>query len=390
MKATTHISMQSALIIRKLRITTWLRLHPEFVTKPRAFARRHNVDLANDIFPVTDIRNDPDADYRHERIKKIKANIHLVSHSIRLFTMRDSKGDWIQSIDLYPSQLLYNVKRHPHAKGDLQRSLSILMKQVAPLLADPLDALHIVPGLVQDMEHVASWSEVDSELLMPAIYVQCFHNLNHQLTGPAQGTKPKRIQLGNKNDDCVIRIKEEKSKIKGVKGAPVEGCRVRLILQGRALTNQFAQFGTTATIDNDDYMVAFTESSIAQVHQSVTGRMEGTYLAVPAEWRNRAEGKPMTSAKFIALLSRLTSIPLDELQAMDEDIRDPSKRTIGRLDKDLEIEFNRLAPVSASSLFQSITYPAPIHGIATSPGEIDAEIARVYGMASSDSILQQV
>lgn len=388
MKNTTLISTQPALIIRKLRITTRIQL--QFVADPRSFARRHKVDLASDIFPVTDIRRDPNADYWLGRIKNIKANIPLARRSISLFTIRDCEGDWIQSIDLYPSQLLYDVKRHPHAYGDLQLSLSILMKQVAPLLVDPLDARHIVPGLVQGKDHIASWSEVDSELLMPAIYVQCFHNLKHQLTGPAQGTKPKRIQLGNKNDDCVIRIKEEKRKIKGVKGGLVEGCRVRLILQKPTLTYQFAPFGTTATMDKDINLVSFTELSIAQVHQSVMARMEGTYLPVPEEWRNRDEGKRMTSAKFIALISQLTSIPLDELLAINREINRPAISTIQRLKKDLLIESSRLNSVPVSSLFHSGAYSTPLPAVSSLPDKTDAEIARVYGIARFDSNLQQV
>lgn len=383
MKDTTLISTQPALIIRKLRITTRIQLHPEFVANPRFFARRHKVDLASDIFPITDIRQDPNADYWHGCIKNIKANIPLARRSISLFTIRDCEGDWIQSIDLYPSQLLYDVKRHHHAYGDLQLSLSILMKQVAPLLADPLDARHIVPGLVQGKDHIASWSEVDSELLMPAIYVQCFHNLKHQLTGPAQGTKPKRIQLGNKNDDCVIRIKEEKTKIKGVKGGPVEGCRVRLILQKPTLTYQFAPFGTTATMDKDKNLVSFTELSIAQVHQSVMARMEGTYLPVPEEWRNRDEGKRMTSAKIIALLSQLTSIPLDELLAIDRDIRSPSTSTIQRLKKELLIESSRLNSVPVSSLFHQGAYPQLTPGESSRLCEMNEDIVRVYGVSSA-------
>ena len=54
-----HTQSRLPVSIRSLKITTDIRLHPEFSESPRAFARRHGVDLADDIFSETSFKKDP-------------------------------------------------------------------------------------------------------------------------------------------------------------------------------------------------------------------------------------------------------------------------------------------------------------------------------------------
>jgi hypothetical protein len=347
------------------------------------------VDLADDVFPETGFRKDPDADGSAERIEATKANIHLVRYgAIRLFTKRDDDGDWVRSIDINPSQLLYGVERLPLANGDLPLSLSILRTKIMPLLANPLDERHIVPGLVQDNDNdndndndgdpdddndeepVAYWSKVNTELLLAGIDIRCLHGLSHPDTGPVDGATRKRIQFGDKQDDCVIRIKAAKWQSAGPHGTQtVHGIRVCLILKGRVLPGEFMPFGTTALVDDTRFLLAMPEPSIASVHQAVMARMEGTFLPVPPEWRDGAQGKRITTAKVMALISQLTSMPLGELRAMDEEIRHPSDSTSKRLNKDLATESGRLTPVPVATLFHPSAYANPTSGAtSTSPG----------------------
>lgn len=380
------------MFIRSISISTNIRLHPGFVADPRAFARRRKVKLADDVFPETSFRknrtkdpdnlNDPGS---KERIETVKSNIHLIRHgAIRLFTERDDEGDWIRSINLNPSMLLYDAKRHVLAAADLPRSLNMLRKQVSPMLVDPLSARHIVPGLVPDEEPVAYWSEADTEVLLPGINIRCLHGISHPFTGPAEGAKPNRIQLGDKKDDCLIRIKEAKWKIDGPDGSEnVEGIRVRLILKGRALTDQFRTFEKNATVNNTWRVVQFTMAGAARVHQSVMARLEGNYLPVPAEWRDSSKDKPLTPAKAMALVSRLIPIPLEEIRAMDEEIRHPSESTRKRLNKDLPLELSRLAAFPVATLFHAAAYTFQNPEAAHPADDIDPLIADVYGKLGS-------
>lgn len=384
MKKTPTTIPHQHMMIRNLSISTNIQLHPDFVSNPRAFVRRRKVDLADVVFPETDFRQAPDDPYHNNRIERTKFNIHLVRHgAIRLFTERDGDSDWIRSIDLNPSILLHDAKRRVLAAGELLLSLKNLRDKVTPLLASPPDARHIVPGLAQDGEPLAYWSEVDSEFLFPEIDIRCLHGLSHPLTGSAEGAKPDRIQLGDKKDDRVIRTKKAKWEIEGADGLrAVEGIRVRLILKGRALTDEFLPFATMAKVKGCWRVVAFSEAGPACVHQSVMSRIEGTFLPVPVEWRSRSEGKKhLTHAKAMALVSHLTSIPVAELRTMDQDIRHPSESTRKRLNKELPIEFSRLAPVPLATLFQPSAYASGATGIPRARGNIDPDIAAAYGPA---------
>lgn len=366
------------MFLRRLRISTNIRLHSDFSVEPTTFARRYGVTLADDVYPETSFKRDLDDPESDGRIMQRKFNIHLVRHgAIRLLVERDKDhADWVRSIELNPSMLIYAEKKQPHRIGDLTLALNILSKQISPLLADPLDAQNIIPGLIESEEPIAFWSLIDSEIVLPEIKVYCLHGLSHPNTGPAEGVKEDRIQLGDKQDDCVIRFKEANWPCDG---QMVEGTRVRLILKGRILTEEFKAFGTITKIDNTMRLLSFTESGIAHVHQAVMARTEGTYLPVPVEWRDRTKGKPLTHAKVIALTSCLTSTDPEEIRLMDEEIRSNSDSTRKRLKKDLPIECNRLVPRPVSSLFQPSAPTFPASGLSHTDDRIIPTIAEVYG-----------
>lgn len=317
-----------------------------------------------------------------DRIERNKSNIHLVRYdAISLFTERDSAGDWIRSIEINPSLLLYEEKRHAISDKDFPLSLKIMRDKVSLLLAAPLHVPFIVPGLVCDDEAVSYWSEIDAEVYFPGISISCLHNLSHPLTGLAQGAKVDRIQLGDKKDNCVIRIKVAQWEINGPNGLQiVEGIRVRLILRGRILTEEFKKLATTTKIDNTWRLTSFSLKDAARVHQSVLARMEGNYLPVPVEWRNSKKGdKALSPAKTIALLSRLTNIHLDDIRKLYEEISCPAESTIKRMDERLPLELSRLAPVPVGTLFQPSAYSFQNPGGAQVPSELDSLIDAAYG-----------
>lgn len=362
-----------------LTISTMLRLDPEFTRAPLVFARRRGVDLANHVFPETSFKKDPGGE---EKLAKVKANIHLVRHgAIRLFFERDADGDWVKSINLNPAILLYGAERHPLIDHDFLRSLSILRRRVPPLLADPLDAQHIVPGLADEGDPIAYWSGLRSEILLPGILRRGLHGLSHPMTGPAQGNTKTRIQLGNNDDDCVIRFTEAKAGRSGPgvsRGAA--GVRVELLLKGPSLPPRFARLGTTALVRDHHRLISFPGSSVALVHQNVMSQLEGIYLPVPPEWSDKSLGKRVTHAKVFALLSSLTAVPLQKLRKIDEELRHPSDDTRERLDKAVLEAARWLTPAPVSTLFTSSVYSAQAAGMATpADGRIDPQIAAAYG-----------
>lgn len=369
----------------RLKISTDIPIHPGFSEAPASFARQHGVELVGDVCPEISYKNDPD---NQEKTTKAEANIHLVQHdAIRLFTKRDSDdGVRLRSIDLNPSLLLYGAKNHPLTEGDLREALDILRSAVAPLLAEPSDASHIVPGPGGEEEPRAYWSAISIEVFLPGILLPCLHDLSHPNTGPAEGASKKQIQLGNKSDDNVIRFKKANWQTASPHGVQeVDGVSVRLSLKGHALRAAFGSFGTTAFVKDIRRLVSFPVASVASVHQAELSRLEGTYLPVPPEWRDEDQGKPITHSKTMALVSQLTTIPIEELQEIDEELRHPSASTSKRLKKDLVVEAGRLKPVPVSTLFQPSVYATRLPGTPPlTPGGIDPLVARAYGNQPSD------
>jgi hypothetical protein len=369
----------------KLDIATDIRIHPEFVEAPQNFALRQGVDLATDVSPETSFKREPET---LEKRAKVKTNIHLVEHrAIRLFTERDDKGDWIRTIELTPSLLLYGVKNHPLTDDDLLMSLSLLKEKVAPLLAYPNDVNHIVPGLASNGEAIAYWSGIESEILLPGILLPCIHDLRHPKAGPADGATNKRIQLGDKSARggsragyviCLQSAKWENIDLSGEQ--IVNGISVTLRLGRNALPAEFARFGTTASVNGIRRLTAFPASSVARVHQSVMSRLEGTYLPVPPEWTDRSHGKAVTRAKTLALFSQLTPIPLEELRGMHDQQRPISESTRRRLDQKVAVAMHQLNPVPVSTLFGSEVYSAhEPPTTARTDQRVDPEIEEAYG-----------
>jgi hypothetical protein len=362
--------------LRNLRAATRIRLHPEFAKDPALFARHHGVDLVGEVSPATSFRTNSGSNDKDE---SVKANIHLVQHkAIRLFTERDDDGDWIRSIDVNPAMLLHDDKNDLLIEPNLLLALSTLKAKVAPLLADPEDVRHIVPGLVDNGTHVSSWSEIESEVWIPGVDLRFLHDVSHPATGPAAGSTDKRLKLGDRGD-CVIIIKPAKWTIAGNEGLrEVHGVRVQLTLRGNALVNNFREVGSSSRMGNVMRLVSFRSSGVAKVHKATMSQLVGFYLPVPPEWPNM--GKPMTTAKVIALLSKLMPIPPEELRAMYEARSTPSQSTQERLDDDIPAAIACLKPVPVSSLFNPDVHVSWVTDQRRPlASDIDPLIAAAYG-----------
>jgi hypothetical protein len=382
----TNNPLVQPLPLNNLRISTNIPLHSGFFEAPLRFASQHGVRLANEVFTETSFKLNPNSrdPYYEEKLKTVNANVHLTQHgAIRLLIERDGTRDWVRSIDLNPSLLLHGAKNQPLLDSDLPLSLCILRDAVAPLLADPLDARHIVPGLPGKGAPVAYWSAMGSEILLPGIHLRCLHRLSHPFTGPAQGATKNRIRLGDNSDNCVIEFTAAKSKRSRAGGKPgvdeSAGIRVRLILKGRTLPSQFRQHGKTNLIDKTERLVSFPASSVSVVHQTLMSQLEGTYLPIPTEWSDKRLGKPLTHAKAFALLAEITSMPLKELRSIDEDLRALSDSTRKRLSRDVGEATRCLTPVPVSTLFSSSLYSDRASGMASRVDEpIDPDVATAY------------
>lgn len=376
-------------IIRNLSITTKVRLNPDFFDNPIKYAKEHGVELVDDVYPETQFKAAPDGT-DGEKLRSTKSNIHLVRHgAIRLFSgVSDVVTDdvvihgenYLQTIDVNLPVLLFGKKMHLLSQLDVARALTTVVDLVLPLLANPDDARHLIPGLHQQEDPVAFWRLVDCEVLLPGVPIRCLHHLSHPKTGPAKGCKAKRIQLGDRRDSFMIRVKELKHKCDEVEDwEDQQGARVRLILKGKKLLKEMGRWNKAIRIDKTPRVGAFSHSSITALMRSVMSRLEGTCLPVPPEWENPSGNKAVTHAKAIALVSQLTNLDPAVIQAMDQEIREPSPSTRKRFKKDFAVESSLLNPLPLAQLFNPVLPPAEMVAPSLREGRLDPEIARLYG-----------
>ena len=222
------------------------------------------------------------------------------------------------------------------------------------------------------------WSQISTEFVFPDLQIQCFHQLTHPEIGEAAGTKRNRIQLEGVERSQTLRLK---GNIGCRKPSPFTTyVRARLTQGGPALPGPFRKFGRLAQLKGIDRLVSFSEQGLQDAFFEVMSKIQGVYLPVPDAWKNQQGKRNLTPAKALALLSKLTSIPLQDLERFDKEVRNPSHSTVNRMKQDLISAIDQLNPMPVSDILvpdraASFTEKQPY----TSDHKIDPEVEQIYG-----------
>ena len=345
--------------IVSMKLSTSGRLNPEFAENPHSFAFRNGVRLVGEVLPATSFKKDHSTGGKR---LKVKANAHLVKHgAIRLFIQRDETGDCLTGIDLSPAVLLSDDMRLPLDEKALEKTLNILVKEITPLLADPLDARHLIPGMVHDESARAYWSRVTFELLVPGPQLQYIHRLAHPLTGAEQGREEKRVRLGARGAHCTITFEDVTWTEVDPHGAhKVHGVRVVLSVSKSALPEVLGAFGKTQEINGVERVVGFSARDVDSAFHCTMSQMEGFYVLPPSEWFETTDTtNTVTHSKMIAMLSVVTGVPAGEIIAMYAKESQCSADTLDEIRKGVDetIASFKLVPVAA--LFESAAEAHP-------------------------------
>ena len=344
-----NIPVHPVVMLGDLRISTDIALNPEFSKNPIEFAASRDVRLVRPVLPEVSFKKDRETD---GKVEKLKANIHLVRpDAMRLF-IKDHGGVYrLHSIDISVGELLYGNKEHHITDLDLESTLDMLRSQVAPLLADPHDARHILPGHAKQGEEIANLSKITAWTFLPGLQIASFHDLSHPQTGPAVGSAKGWIRLEDGNGKFSILFeKAQWSQDAAGKASIVKGVSVTLCLKGKMARTYFPSAGRLKCVEGMNRLASFRCSDVSEVFMSMMRKLKGTYLPVPLEWESL--GKPVTRPKVMALLHQLTGIPIDDLKNINEQVSDPSESTRKRLKADIRKASVWLKPVPVSTLFE--------------------------------------
>jgi hypothetical protein len=347
-KHTKHAPHQSDIVVT-MKGSTHVLLDPGFADNPHSFAIRNGVRLEGELIPATLFKKDRATGDKH---LKEKANAHLVKHdAIRLFIQRDESGLWLKGIDINPGILLSDDMRRPLDEEALEKALNILKKEITPLLADPLDARHLIPGLVSDESARAYWSRVTCQLLVPGPQLKFIHGLDHPLTDPEQGREEKRVSLGARGAPSTIIFEDASwTEVSPEEAYQVQGIRVTLSLSKSALPDLLGTGGKTKEINRVVRLVGFSARNIDRAFYTTMSQMEGFYLQPPSEWDNTTN--TVTHSKMIATLSVVTGVPADEIIEMYAKESQCCEDTGDEVRKGVDEAIACLTPMPVSMLFE--------------------------------------
>lgn len=353
-----HAHHQTKIIV-SMKVSTRVLLNPGFAENPHSFAFRNCVRLVGEVLPATSFKKDPESG--DKRLKE-NSNAHLVKHgAIRLLIQSDDTGDWLIGIDLNPAVLLSDDMRLPLDEESLAKSMNIAMKEITPLLDDPLDARHLIPGMVCDESARAFWSRVTCELLVPGPQFPYIHRIAHPLTGPEQGREQKRLRLGARGAPCNIIFEDVTWTEVDLEGVhTVHGVRVLLSLSKSALPEVLGAFGKTQEINGVERVVGFSARDVDSAFHCTMSEMEGIYVQPPSEWFETADTtNTVTHSKMIAMLSVVTGVPAEEIIGKYAEQSECSADTLDEIRKGVDETITSFNLIQVAALFETVADAHP-------------------------------
>ncbi|TAE92036.1 MAG: hypothetical protein EAZ81_04060 [Verrucomicrobia bacterium] len=332
--------------ISEIRISTNLSPNPEFAKNPEKFVYSRNWDHIHCMPPETSFTTD----YKSQKkLVKQKSNIGIGHDNPITFFLEDDGRPCITSIKIEPLEILQASYDKNHNSSDyLHEALSIMQSQVTPLLESSVDAQKMIPSSASNKD-CSYFSKLEVKAFHKDIKVHYLHHLSHPLTGSAEGATKTRIQLVSRPKDFSILFKDEKwHELENGRLIPCEGIAVTLTLKKAELARQFP-VSAIRRMGATNRVVNLTVDDASNIYGRLMSQLEGIYLPLPLEWMTM--GKRITSAKAIALYSKATRIPVTEMINWDQEIRNPSKSTIDRLNKDTAAALAVMKEIPVAQLF---------------------------------------
>jgi hypothetical protein len=371
MKPPQHNQVGPALTVRSLVIQTDVPMCPNYRTRVNQFVPPGSVDWMSgmsrtEMIVPTEVHGKPKRLDDEE-----KTLFHLVRYgAITITSMRRGSDTRIVSIVLNPAMALYGKANHPLDDDDLARAQALLKESCGPLLADPADVRHLVPGEVgEDEEPVAVWRSFKCEAWYPGIELAHIHYLSHPEAGSAEGRKLNFARLVPELPGCLISFKRVKRKVDG-SDTKVPGLMISLELGDQELAHRQRRHGSTARVRN---RVRHGFEDVRRLCREVISELEGYYLPVPAQWA----AKPGTAkfARMICLVAAFTERTPAELLMSPSIGQNVCRRTVDRLRRRVPKELALLKPVPLAAVLS----PGLVGQVAPPEVRMDARIAASCG-----------
>jgi hypothetical protein len=192
----------------------------------------------------------------------------------------------IYEIHYNPGSLLYGHNGHVLTEDEFLLALSRLLDVVTPLLSDPNEWFHILPGVHPQSQ--AFWHSleipfhlIDEDGQVLSAFVKAKHTDIH--SNAYNNCEGESISFANSTGELLVRLYRKdikmKKKRRGSKSAPGV-LRVEVKLTGDKLAGYLSS-GTWKMIKGCERLISFRSDNLKCSHTAVMSKFSGVYSRLP-------------------------------------------------------------------------------------------------------------
>jgi hypothetical protein len=348
-----HPFAKHPLPLDKCGITTNVQINTDLITDTEATAERLGIRWY-------DISQGSAKRHGEEKAGTRLIQLHRYE-AVRMFCTRtpDTSEWFIKSITLNPAKILYGHNGRCVGLGQFCQALTIARELIRPVLLNPADSIHIIPGV--DPEGLAYWNMLELRLDLYDFEGRLWHAMRNARC-PGVNVAPVRhgeesLKHGNKRCQLALSVyhkdKEMQDLCKKFDVTPTPVLRVEVILKGDKLVEELGKPGNTAVINGRSRVVRFCGADLVRVHQKVVHALKGCNES------RHADAKPPMNDKMgrmIGMLSTVDNTSLEDALAMYKERFLPSDVTYRRNRAAALDEHAATIPFSPSEVFSQHAY----------------------------------
>lgn len=362
--------------VAEFEISCYLRVSPDFTANPTDYAQRHQVDLNF----MAGRKVAPRVATGQSSSKNKQENFYLnQERAVKLeieFPPDLPHHAFLRTIKINPSLLLYGTPSPPLNSHSVQAAFSWTKDQITRLLATPEESRFIIPGIAGEGDPDRSfWKRIKCEMYWPEIDRRFLHQMDHSLLGAAQGSDSKKIQFTKDSGfSASFKSIHKKKRQKHFLGSTGEHRDLLVSLvypEGR-----LAKMKTSNL--NGKQLVSFNLPAVASLIRNTMYEFSGFYLPVPDE--DSVEGERITDSKVVALLARLTNMPIEKCIQLYASCKKVTERSCDRYEQAIRRAYEKFNPIPFETLCNQM-FDRDYATTPTKPCEypIDPWIADAYG-----------
>jgi hypothetical protein len=232
--------------------------------------------------------------------------------SIKLQVSKDPTWT-IDQIQFNPGSLIHGHNGKVLNADEFHRALTVLIEVVTPLLANPNDKIHIVPGLHAGSR--ASWKSIEIPFHVldeDGAILKAFANAKHKDINkpPLHTCSGQTITFSNSPNTLVIRIYRKDIQMLSKHGAkkvldPLPLLRLEVMLKGAKL-EQYLQSAVWRTKAGQRQLVSFGPEGLRQAFLAVMTGFGGCYARVPSQDDSASDCKAGRMMGWVAFTTGLS------------------------------------------------------------------------------------